>query len=222
MKTKHDFSAQALYDTYRVRIKVRNKLCGGMPKNQDVIESWIKASTGFDDEKTKVQTQEALDALVEEKTEKSWNGFPEDEHGIFIWARQLKAMFKESATMLRVTVDKRGSKQIFQHGFEVKALDGCDRIRLGVRKSLAYDEGPIHVQTAQGPRSALKRVDYVEKVEIDFEIWVLTTASGETRHVGEKDIVRMLTFAQENGLGADRSQGQGKFDVVSFERIESE
>ena len=218
----HNFSARPLYDIYRITITVREQLCGGMPKNKDVIADWIKSTTQYNDEQTKAQTDEAREALLEETTEKSWNGFPGDkEKGIFLWARCIKAMFKECASLRRVTTEKRGSKQIFQHAFEVKALDGGSRVFLGKMEADGYNEGPIHVQTPQGPRTALKRVDYIQgPIDISFEVWVMGTHPSETRHVGEKDLVDMLTFAQENGLGADRSQGMGKFDVKAFEQVQ--
>ena len=122
--------------------------------------------------------------------------------------------------MLRFTTDKRGCKQIFQHGFEVKAPDGGERLYLGATGTLPFDEGPIHVQTPQGPRTAIKRVDYVERPSITFEVWVLSTHASETRHIGENDVVQMLRFAQENGVGADRSQGRGKFDVTGFDVLQ--
>jgi len=75
------------------------------------------------------------------------------------------------------------------------------------------------VVTPQGPRTAIKRVDYVQHVSFSFEVWVLTTAAQEKRHVGEEELKRMLALGQENGLGADRSQGQGKFEVTAFEKV---
>ena len=45
----------------------------------------------------------------------------------------------------------------------------------------------------------LKRVDYVQGVDITFDIWVLTTDGNEKRHVGEDELVAMTCFGQENG-----------------------
>jgi hypothetical protein len=220
MTTTNEWDSSSLYDRYRVTLRLRDKICGGMPKNPDLIRSWVEAGTEHSDERTEAQTKEAIEALVDATTEKSWNGFPgDDTGGLFIWSRQIKALFKECASMLRVTVEKRGSKQIFQHGFEIKGAVKDDRVYLGRKDPHGYDEGPIHVQTAQGPRTALKRVDYVLAPELTFEVWVLATHAAETRHVGETELRQMLLFGQENGLGADRSQGRGKFDVVAFERV---
>ena len=233
-KPEREFDARKLYDIYQCTIAMRDKICGGTPRNEDVLRSAIIARTGHEDDVTREQITEAIanspkgsaaseiDEMVEEKIEKSWNGFPKDgAKGIFIWCRQVKALFKESATMLRVTVDKRGSKQIFQHGFEIKGPDVADKLYLGKQEPDGFDEGPIHVQTAQGPRTALKRVDFVSQPKLQFEIWVLTTHAADKRHIGENDIRLLLTFAQENGLGADRSQGRGKFDVIEFARLKA-
>lgn len=210
--------SMALYDRYAVTIAMRERLCGGTPKNKELIRTWVEARTGFADEQTDAQTAEAVATMTEDVAEKSWIGFPTDEGGaLFIWARQIKAMFRESMTMLRITTKQVGSKQILQHGFEIKAPGtGSDRIPLGKDQPDGTDESAIHVMTAQGPRTALRRMDYVLRARLSFEVWVLKTEAAEKRHIGKDDIVRMLAHAQENGLGASRSQGYGKFDVVEF------
>jgi hypothetical protein len=241
-KFAEKWNPRRLYDIYEVEIQIRDKICGGTPYDPKVIAAWIRARTGHDDAVTTGQIEQAVKLSPKEeaeaKLEGSWNGFPQDENGLFVWARQIKAMFRESATMLKVTTEKRGSKQVIQHGFEIKAMPGTqtsriavkdeggellspssDRIYLGRTKPDELDEGPIHVQTAQGPRNALKRVDYVSRARLAFEVWVFGTAPAETRHLGQDDIEEMLLFAQENGLGADRSQGQGKFNVLKCERV---
>jgi hypothetical protein len=214
------FETVELYNVYNVTIKLRDQLRGGQPKNPDLLKGWIAATTEHDDATTTKQEQEAREALLEPTEEKSWNGFPADEKkGLFIWSRQIKAMFKECASMRRIFIQKVGSKQILQHGFEIKGPDADDRVFLGKMEPAGCHEGPIHVQTAQGPRTAIKRVDYVEHVTINFAVWVLITDPKEKRHVGEEEVRAMLVLAQENGLGADRSQGHGKFDVIEFTKV---
>lgn len=139
--------------------------------------------------------------------------------GVYIECRQVKAAVKQSASVLGITRKKTGSKQILAEGGEVKALDGGDRLYLGKTEPDGFEERPIHVMTAQGPRTALKRVDYCENVKLEFEIWILRTNAQEKRHIGEDELVTILTFMQENGVGADRSQGGGKMDVVEFTKV---
>ena len=208
-----------IYTRYALTIKTRGRLCGGVPRNKELIRTWVEASTGFKDETTEKLIQADAELVVNEVAEKSWIGFMQDEKGLLLQARNIKACLKQSASLLGITVKKRGSKQILAEGMEVKSVTGSDRIHLGRTSPDGTDESAIHVMTAQGPRTALRRMDYVENVNIEFEIWVLSTAAQETRHIGEKELTLILKHAQENGLGASRSQGEGKFEVTRFEKI---
>jgi len=222
-KTDDRFNAERLYDRYRVQIQIRDRICGGMPKNPDLIKNWVEATTGHADEISEKLIQENAELVVNEVAEKCWNGFPEDaKHGLFVPCRNIKACLKQSAQLLGIYKNKRGSKQIMAEGMEVKGneFEGrSDRVYLGKKMPDGTDESAIHVMTAQGPRTALRRMDYVTKPTLSFEIWVLKTAAQETRHIGEEQLVEILTHAQENGLGASRSQGEGKFNVIEFQKI---
>lgn len=206
-----------LYNRFMVKLALRNDLCGGTPKNPDVIKDFVVAKTGHDDEQTKEQVAD-IEEHIQTVTEKCWNGFLCDDTGLYLPTRNVKAMLKECASVLGITKTKRGSKQILQHGFEVKGEGPAEqRVYLGVKEPTGYHDQAIHVMTAQGPRTALKRVDYVSPPRtIQFQVWCLKTQPAETRHIGRKELEQMFALGQENGLGADRSQGYGKFHVIEF------
>lgn len=238
------FEAKQLYNRYLVKIQMRDRLVGGIPETEELIAAHIRARTGHDDERTKQQIAEVLaarkaaktpkaaiaaaashEALTEEKVEeaveKASNGFLADEGGLYIHARNVKAMLRESWDLAQVSKKQRGSKQIQQHGMEVKAPGGQhERIYLDRKEPDGFEEKPIHVMTPQGPRHSLKRNDYVTKASLSFEIWLYKVHPSETRYVSEELLKKLLVHAQENGLGADRSQLHGKFDVVGFEKID--
>jgi hypothetical protein len=215
------FSPRRLYDIYVVKLQLRERLYGGISRNEDLLSGQIRAKIGIEDAITEGIVAEALEKMIDKEIEKSWTGFYRDpERGVYFETRQIKACIKQGASMLGILKKKRGSKQIVCEGMEVKALDGDDsRVFLGKPQSDGCVEKPIHVMTAQGPRTALKRVDYVERPLVEFELWLLKTHPSETRHLTEEDIIEILRFSQENGLGADRSQGCGKFDVVEFTKV---
>jgi hypothetical protein len=219
MSVREKFDPKGLYDVYRVTIAVRDRICGGVPKNPELIRAWVEATTGHADEQSAQLVQQDLDLLVNTQSEKCWIGFFGDEKGIFFPCRCVKACLKQSSTVLGITKQKRGSKQILAEGMEVKSPDGGDRLYFGLKEPSGTWENAIHVNTAQGPRSALRRMDYVSKPKMSFEIWVLKTAAQELRHIGEDDLVNILRHAQENGLGASRSTGEGKFDVIEFQKV---
>lgn len=223
MSALKKFDPRPLYDIYQVSIQFRHRVYGGCPKNRDLIKSWIEASTGHADEISEAITEDAKQKMIDDVTEKSWNGFFRDEEkGIYVECRQVKAAIKQCASVLGITRKKTGSKQILSEGGEVKAMDGGDRLYFEPKRDEpdGFEERPIHVMTAQGPRTALKRVDFVEGARLNFQVWLLKTAAQEKRHVGEDELVQILTMMQENGVGADRSQGGGKFDIVHFEMAE--
>ena len=222
------FTSRRLYDVYAVTIAIREQICGGKPRNEELLADHIRRKTGYDDELTKKQQadakkppldEEGLKELTEEKIEKSRTGFLEDGRGLYIDTYQVKAMIKQSAQMLGFYKKKRGSKNMCAEGTEIKGLEHPSRIYLGVKVPDGTDESVVHAMTPQGPISGIKHVDYVTKPTLRFEVWVLKTAPAETRHMGEDDLVEILTFSQENGLGADRAKGLGKFNVVEFQKL---
>jgi hypothetical protein len=62
--TIYDFDARRFYDIYAVTIKARDRICGGTPKNPDLLRGWIAATTEHDDATTTQQEQEARAALL--------------------------------------------------------------------------------------------------------------------------------------------------------------
>jgi hypothetical protein len=78
------------------------------------------------------------------------------------------------------------------------------------------EEKAIHVMTMQGPRSALKRYDYIESgVTLEFTVRLLNDGV-----VVEHDLLRMLEYGQDNGMGSGRSQGNGRYKVLEIEELE--
>jgi len=227
----------ALYDKWRISIKLRGRITGGIPKSEALFEDWIKARTKFNDSVTKQQVAEMrelykqtktvsaeatdlVDKAVEEKEEKSWVGFLADEQGLYLEARCVKAMFKECASLRDFFVKKKGTKQVMQHGtFLIRGLEGkADRVHLGRMTPDGTEERPIHVDGPQGPRTALKKVDYCVGCEMQFEVWIMKIPPQAIKHIGKADLISLLQLARNNGIGSDRSQGSGEFDVTAFEK----
>lgn len=223
--TLEQFNPRSLYDVYAVAIAIREKLCGGKPKSDALLEAHIIRQTGHEDEATKKLIAQAKEGAtpeegdLENRVEQSSTRFLSDERGLYIDAYQVKAMLRQSGSMLGLYKKRIGTKQICAEGLEVKGLEHERRVYLGKSAPDGTYEATIHVTGPKGKLSGIKRVDFVEGVGLAFEIWILKTDANEKRHVGEKDLVEILRFSQENGVGADRSQGYGKFDVVKFAKL---
>lgn len=231
------FDTSSLYDKYFVTILFREKVCGGKPKSDDLLGGHIIRTTGHDDEATKRLIEQAMEGLppqegdLEEKVQSSSSRFLSDSIALYLDCYQAKAMLKQSASMLGIFRKRIGTKQVCSEGMEVKGLQHERRLHFQKREptgNYVYvtaptgtQEATVHVTTAKGKVSGIKRVDYLEEDDLilSFEVWILKTDTHEKRHVGEKDLVEILRFSQENGLGADRSQGYGKFDVVELRKL---
>lgn len=194
--------AADLFRYFQVGLRFREKLLGGVPRCEDDIRAWLSArglSHLID------ATLADVDLVTAE--EWTWTGFKRDAGGLFVEARQVTAMIRECAATLSLIKEVRGLRQHLWHGLFVKPA----RLHLGVQEPGGTLEVVGQVQTARGPRSIRKKVDYVLGAQIDCELWAL--ANGR---LAEEHLRRVLALAQESGLGAMRTQGYGQFDLVEF------
>lgn len=231
-----------LFTTYRVTLQIEDKLMGGTPGDPKMIEGWIQSKVGVSDAITQqlwvrtlleqganvneTMSLEELRAAAEAMVaETKTNVFKRDaERGLYIEGRHVKAMLKEN-THIMFAGDKWGKRA---KGDEAGAYAGKapksyvaervfvveDRIYLGRERA---DEKPLlkitHTQTAQGPQSSLTYVEYVIRPTITFHVEVLNDC------LTRRQWATIFECARRNGLGANRSQGYGRFDVTEFEQV---
>jgi hypothetical protein len=222
-----------MFARFSVTVHFRNRICGGIPKSPDLIDGWISSIINS---KSKVRslTEETRDKMIsgaiqaetiavmepeEDAADHAWCGFAKPD-GLAIAGRQVKAGLKEAASILS------GKTQIW--GFKSKMADHVfvedDWVLLGVDEPSGMDEGPVHVTSRFGePQTALKRHDYVERPQITFTIKAIDQPLKDKKKndIHPKAYLQLcLELLQELGLGANRSQGWGRFDVVSCEAID--
>lgn len=200
---------------YDVTIKMRDILVGGYPKNPESEKAMLRARGLEDlippDKDPAAMTEEEKELAAKLAVQKSATGFKEENGQFYLESRNIKAMLKECANILK------GDNILAVKNFKSKVAERIFvepyKIFLG-DKPAGTDERVVHVMTMQGPRSSIKFYDFFKESEIRFRLKVLTDDL-----ITENDIKVMLAYAQENGLGADRSQGFGQFDVISFEKV---
>ena len=214
------------YSEYDVALQVRERICGGIPVEEETIRKWLEGRGVTPKEaatRAKVIMGEiGTEEYVKETEKGSWTTFKRDDTGIYLEPRQIRALIKESAFILELTKNVRGLRQRLQHGLVIKP----DRIYLQrdggpVKEVDGQAEGPIHVMSPQGPRTALKRQDYVTAPMIEFMVRVVNpVGKDETLYLTEERLRACFEWGQDGiGLGASRSQDEGKFDIVRFEKV---
>lgn len=236
------------FTRYRVELRCVGALMGGIPKNPAVMEGWLRTKSGFvmDEEETALALKEILArqgvpfpelATIEELVaaskeagaETKGNGFYSDRHGLVLESRCVKAMLKENAN-IAFAGEKWGARtKVNAKGAEVEAYRGKgarsllaesvfvdvrdDAIPLGVGEPDFSHLQVGHVVGSQGPRATLTYYDAVWQPTLAFTV------------LSFNDVVKpdqwkvLLLLGQENGLGALRSQGFGRFKVTGFDRL---
>lgn len=215
---------------YHVALQFRGKIMGGVPKNPEVIEGWLRSKMGLSDtDEIRLMVARTLTELgveitpemtVEEMIEasrrvasaKSTNGFKVNADGLYIESRQVKAMIKECVNILfagdRWGATKKGPRSfVAERVFPVQ-----DAIPLGRSEPDGIELVVGHVSGPQGPRSTITYHEYADQPRIEFDLLVLRD-SVESDHWAE-----IWNLAEENGLGALRSQGYGRFDILEWKR----
>lgn len=238
-----------LFAIYRVQLEFRDRVVGGTPSNPKLIEAWLRSKmhitreeelkqltlqtlrelgldpelfAGEDGEVPEGLTFETLAEVAEKIAKKSNTSmFKRDEHGLYVEQRALKACLKENAAIVypgSVMAGSRATRWPPTGKSPRSALAEWvfiepDHISLGVQEPTGVDLSIGHITGPQGPRSTLDYYEYVERATIEAEIMVLQD------RVPADAWPYIWREAEENGLGAKRSQGFGRFWVKAWDPV---
>ena len=205
-----------LWNHWRLTMAL-DDVAGGLPTDRRMIEAWqqgrwraakLQPGDPADVQEAVERTTELLSGIDEEV---GWKTFPRDDQGLLcVEGRQVKAMLKEAANIMKGGLPQNGKviplrSRLAEQVFVVERL-----LPLLPHRTEADEttERAIHVMTARGPRNALSRTDTCHKVEVVCTLRVLAISGS----IFTKELLtQLLDYAQENGFGADRSQGLGRF-----------
>jgi hypothetical protein len=223
-----------VFARYAVTIKFRDKIMGGVPKDAKIIESWLRAKAGIEQKeelrRAMLQTildnggdvndemtyEEISDAAAKLSLHRQTNGFKRDnEVGLYLESRAVKAGFKESTNVLFAGSQWGPTRKGPRNFVAERVFVSPDKISLGVQEPTGIELFIGHTSGPSGPQSNLTHIEYVTQPTIKFVVMVARDGV-EDNHWPE-----IFVHMQENGLGALRSQGFGRFDVLQFDRLNS-
>jgi hypothetical protein len=196
-------------------------LAGGTPTDPHVAEGWLKTKLGVDrDDLIREMVAEVMvergvtadEATKIVDTNKHLNGFKRDEHGLYIEGRQLKAALKEAASVAVAAGKLNGRgwgktnkgllSYLAEHVFVVE-----ERLHLGVAQPSGVAQRFVH--TFRG--SGIQYEEYVEDAKISFTVIA-------DHDFTEKEWATIWLTGENQGLGASRSQGYGRYQVTRWEK----
>ena len=208
----------------RVRVKLIEDLLGTVPLNPDVYAAHIVSKTRKEIAKASIspeleeQYKKRLEVggveekeTVPEAEEKGHTGFHQDDDGLFLYDYLIRGFLKAAASAIKDKVNRGKAKKVipWAHKAMVDELIfvAPRRIHLGKTEPDGLLERPLRAETAQGPRVALARSDFVSAgLEFDFQIHVVDDVK-----VPKKLLALLLKYGHEKGLGQFRNGSYGRF-----------
>lgn len=232
-------AARRLFSMYAVRLEFIDRVMGGVSKNPEVIESWLRARAGIQqqdelryamlrtladmgvDVYDDMSLEAAIAASKKVAANKATTGFKVDPiHGLYLESRQVKSMLKESINVLyagdRWGATRKGPRNYAAERVfvtPIKLFIGRRDLRDDVMSPDGVEVIPGHVTGPAGPRNTLAYHEFVTRGILDFTVLVC----GDT--ITNDQWAEIWVHAGLNGLGAVRSQGHGQFKRTRWEKL---
>lgn len=198
-------------------------IAGGTPTDPKVAEGWLRTKLAPRDDLLQAMVAEVMaerqvtadEAAAVVDQQKHLNGFRRDQQTgvLYIEGRQLKAAIKE-AVSVAVAADKLPARgwgktnkgalsYVAEHVFVVE-----DRLPLGVTEPTGTVQRFVHTWRGNG----IQYEEYVEDVKVDFTVI-------SDHDFSEVEWAHIWLTGQQQGIGASRSQGYGRYEVTRWERV---
>lgn len=218
------YSQQAWPYTFHGTLHFIDQVRGGTPSDPNKAEGWLKTKLSTTDQQIQalvaqtmvergIGAEEAVDVVNKLK---HLNGFKRDALGLYIEGRQLKAALKEAAVVAL------SSNKIVNKGWGAtkKSLRPflaehvvVDELKLhlkldgqNVTEPTGVDQRFVHTFNGNG----IQYEEFVTNADIDFTVktdWEFT----------EKDWAMLWLTGGDQGLGATRSQGHGRYIITKWD-----
>lgn len=205
-------------------VMIVDTLCGGIPSDPDVAAGWIKSVMGdTSDARLQQQVAETMaergiaerEAIDEVNRLKHLNGFKRSERDgeLYIEGRNLKSAIKEAAMASvatgKIAAKRWGATNKGLHSFlaeHVGVVD--DRLMTGRHEPDGVNQR--FVQTFRG--TGIQYEEYLREVELRFT--VITDYDFD-----EKTWAMIWLTGAQQGIGATRSQGYGRYTVTDWKQV---
>jgi len=197
-----------MWKRFEVELRMKEKFASGIPKNPETLLKTLKAREGKGDKP--VPFDEWAEQIAEEvkaspEEEEVAVGFKRDEHGLYYEDRNIKAHLKDLAGTMNKFFGIRNLKSIVASHLFVEP----PRIYVDKKEPDGYEIKPIRVMVPSGPRSAIKKIDYVLRPTLRFKLKILDDGViKDWKSILEK----LFEYGSEHGLGQERSEGWGRYE----------
>jgi len=202
---------KAMWQTVVVKWNFVDRLCGSMPMSKDLVPIWLKSrmpNQKPDNARPMEEIEHEVLASIEETEERTMLGFQSDDTGYWVRGGNVKAHLKDCANQIKDVVGIKAfrskiASKIYLDEYKIY----LNRNGGVIQESDGSFEQPVHVMTMQGPRSALKVINYVRQPQIAFTLKFL-----KDKEVGLEQIKQLMEYGCVHGFGGERGMGEGRYE----------
>jgi hypothetical protein len=236
-----------LPDIYKHKFDGRivvEQLMGGTPSDPKVAEGWLKTKMGLDKDAqiqaqvAEVMAQRNVDesaAMAEVNSKRHLNGFKRErcpacpekalcggQHPLIIEGRHMKAMLKEAASVARSVgnlparfgLTNKGTLSFIAEHVIVVERTLTIGVKVDGKVVDVYEPTDILQSFPKNPitkQTGIQYTEFVENAVIDFTV---VTDYDFT----EREWAAMWVTGGNQGIGASRSQGYGRFEIQKWDK----
>lgn len=215
-----------MWKKYEVELNFVGKLCGSVPMNPEMIQGWLDARKPrvrppgskdiletAEEVITSIQDQKELNAETEKRVTL---GFQKVDGGLVMRGGTIKAHLKDCARILSqnyigkiqgeksLNVRVTNCVQVEEYWIPLlrngKPIDEADN----------YIDKAVHVMTRIGPVNALKRIQFIEKPSMIFNLLVMES-SAKRLVVSLNDLKSVFQYGGIHGYAGERGDGEGRY-----------
>ena len=153
---------------------------------------------------------------ADEEQPPGWATFKRDAQGLYYEGRTVRGHLKDCALQVQGFYP---AVKNFRAKFVNRVYIQDDKIRLLREGQLVTvidgtETRFIQVMTRQGPRSAIKYLDYVDQPHLTFVVQIMDDGVIKLEH-----LQTVLDYGSMHGMGAERSQGWGRYTVAAVKLL---
>ncbi len=215
-----------MWRQFQITLQVDGPLAASMPRTPEEIKAMLENRMPDVKPDNAVPISDLIEIIKHEVEDKSgsneseeddkdvpkpgWATFKSDENGLYYEGRCVRGHLKDCASQL--------NKFIGITAFKAKVANRVyimtDKIPLDRIKPEGIEKRFIHVITPKGERSSFKFIDFVVSPVLVFELKLLNDGV-----ITEEHLYKIFEYGSIHGMGQERSQGWGRYKLVSITEL---
>jgi hypothetical protein len=207
---KKNGKKKEMWGLFGVTMDFNYRICGSVPLSKKIVPLWLESrmpKVKPDNAKPIEEIKKEVEDSIEESIEQSTLGFQQDTTGLFVRGGTIKAHLKDCANQIKDFVGVKVFRAklanmvyIQEYAVYIKKNGAF------IQESDGSYEQPVHVFTRQGPRNALKIINFVERPTLQFTMLIM-----DNKEVTIDEVNQVFAYGSVHGYGGERGMGEGRY-----------